>query len=122
VFLNRRRRQGGEGVAEIKLQRIELHTGVRGLAAVLLVALALVFPAAAAAEAQDCAGPTGDQYCPNTQVLTGSGSGGDPGTGDSSGDLPFTGLDLTLSLAVAAGLLGAGVALRRAVHTRGTAE
>jgi hypothetical protein len=115
--------RGGEGVDEIKSQRIELHAGVRGLAAVLLVALALVFPAAAAAaQGEDCAGPTGDQYCPHTQILTGSGSGEDPGTGDSSGDLPFTGLDLTLSLVVAAGLLGAGVALRRAVHTRGASE
>ena len=92
------------------------------MAAVLLVALALVFPAADAAEGQDCASPTGDQYCPHTQILTGSGSDESPGAGDTSGDLPFTGLDLTLSLVVAAGLLGAGVALNRAVRTRGAAE
>ncbi len=109
---------------EIKKHRTTaLSTGARGFAAVLLVALALVFPAAAAAaQGQDCAGPTGDQYCPHTQILTGSGSGEDPGTGDPSSDLPFTGLDLTLSLVAAAGLLGAGVALRRFSHSRGATE
>jgi hypothetical protein len=111
-------------VTEIKnLRTTELAKGARSLAAALLVALALAFPAAAAAEGQgDCAGPAGDQYCPQTQILTGSGSGDDSGGGDGSGDLPFTGLDLTLSLVAAAGLLGAGVALRRVSHTRGSAE
>jgi hypothetical protein len=111
-------------VTEIKnLRTTELAKGARSLAAALLVALALAFPAAAAAEGQgDCADPAGDQYCPQTQILTGSGSGDDTGGGDGSGDLPFTGLDLTLSLVAAAGLLGAGVALRRVSHTRGSAE
>jgi hypothetical protein len=94
--------------------------GFRGLAVLGLTVLALAFPAAAGAQGQqDCAGPTGDQYCPPIQ-LTASGSGedpgdpGDPGTGSSSGGLPFTGLDLALSLAAGAGLLGAGLVLRRA--------
>jgi hypothetical protein len=111
-------------VTEIKnLQTTELAWGVRSLAAALLVALALALPATAAAQGQgDCADPAGDQYCPRTQILTGSGSGDDSGGGDGSGNLPFTGLDLTLSLVAAAGLLGAGVALRRVGHTRGSAE
>jgi hypothetical protein len=111
-------------VTEIKNhQTIELAWGVRSVAAGLLVVLALALPAAAGAQGQgDCTGPAGDQYCPQTQILTGSGSGNDSDGGDGSGDLPFTGLDLTLSLVAAAGLLGAGVALRRVSHTRGSAE
>lgn len=78
-----------------------------------VAALALGLPGPALGQELDCAGPTGDQYCPPTEVLTGSGSGtGDP-PGD-SGSLPFTGLDLGLTLAAAAGLLGAGAAVRRA--------
>jgi hypothetical protein len=100
--------------------RIRFGTGICGLAALLFVGLALLLPAAASA--QDCAGPTGDQYCPNTQVLTGSGSGsgGDPQdpSATASGGLPFTGFDIALSLAAGAGLLGAGLALRRANRAR----
>ncbi len=105
---------------DTKNSRIGFGAGICGLAALLLVGLALVLPAAASA--QDCAGPTGDQYCPNTQVLTGSGegSGGDPQDPSStaSGGLPFTGFDIALSLAAGAGLLGAGLALRRASRAR----
>ena len=100
--------------------RIGFGSGICGLAALLFVGLALLLPAAASA--QDCAGPTGDQYCPNTQVLTGSGSGsgGDPQdpSATASGGLPFTGFDIALSLAAGAGLLGAGLALRRANRAR----
>jgi hypothetical protein len=109
---------------DTKNSRIGFGAGICGLAALLLVGLALVLPAAASAQAsgQDCAGPTGDQYCPNTQVLTGSGSGsgGDPQdpSGTASGGLPFTGFDIALSLAAGAGLLGAGLALRRASRAR----
>ena len=100
--------------------RIGFGSGICSLAALLFVGLALLLPAAASA--QDCAGPTGDQYCPNTQVLTGSGSGsgGDPQdpSATASGGLPFTGFDIALSLAAGAGLLGAGLALRRATRAR----
>ena len=89
----------------------------RGLAVLGLAVVALAFPAAAGAQgSQDCAGPTGDQYCPPIE-LTASGSGedpGDPGTANSTGGLPFTGFDLALSLVAGAGLLGAGLVLRRA--------
>jgi hypothetical protein len=97
--------------------------GLRALMAVAMTAAALLFPAAAGAQ-QDCTGPTGDQYCPNTEILTGSGSGsGDPqdpqGPSGSSSALPFTGFDVALTLAAGAGLLGAGLALRRASQARG---
>ena len=82
------------------------------MAAAVLAALALAFPVTAGAEPK-CDGPTGDQYCPDTQVLTASGSGGDSDP-SSGGGLPFTGFDLALSLAAGAGLLGAGLALHRA--------
>jgi hypothetical protein len=106
---------------DTKNSRNRVGSGICGLAALLFVGLALLLPAAA--NAQDCAGPTGDQYCPNTQVLTGSGSGsggGDPQdpSGTASGGLPFTGFDIALSLAAGAGLLGAGLALRRAGRAR----
>lgn len=105
---------------DTKNSRIGFGSGICGLAALLFVGLALLLPAAASA--QDCAGPTGDQYCPNTQVLTGSGSGsgGDPQdpSATASGGLPFTGFDIALSLAAGAGLLGAGLALRRATRAR----
>jgi hypothetical protein len=91
----------------------------------LLAAVALMVPATAGAQDSDCIGPTGDQYCPNTQILTGSGSDSsdpvDPADPGSSATLPFTGFDLALSLAAAAGLLGAGFVLRRASRSRGTA-
>jgi hypothetical protein len=108
---------------DTKNSRVGFGSGICGLAALLFVGLALLLPAAASA--QDCAGPTGDQYCPNTQVLTGSGSGsgGDPQdpSATASGGLPFTGFDIALSLAAGAGLLGAGLALRRANRARDVA-
>ena len=111
-------------MTEIKnLREIELPKGARSVAAVLLVALALAFPAAAVAAGQDdCAGPAGDQYCPQTQILTGSGSdsGDGPGSGDASGDLPFTGLDLGIIAALGAVLVGTGLVLRRSTRASKT--
>ena len=100
-----------------------MQSGKRALAVITaaIVALALIAPATSGAQDKNCSGPTGDQYCPNTQVLTGSGSGEDPGSADPAGGLPFTGFDIGLSLAAAAGLLGAGLALRRAGRSRGSA-
>jgi hypothetical protein len=103
-----------------------MQSGKRALAVITaaIVALALIAPATSGAQDKDCSGPTGDQYCPNTQVLTGGGSAEDPGSADpadAAGGLPFTGFDIGLSLAAAAGLLGAGLALRRAGRSRGSA-
>jgi hypothetical protein len=100
---------------------IERGKGICGLGAALLVALLLAFPAAAGAQ-EDCAGPTGDQYCPKTEILTGSGGDSadpqDPGSASASGGLPFTGFDVALSLVAGAGLLGAGLVMRRAARDR----
>jgi hypothetical protein len=110
----------------IKRHSIGLETGARVVVASVLAVAALLIPATTAGAQQDCTGPTGDQYCPPTEVLTGGGSesGGDPqdpsGTSTSSG-LPFTGFDIALSLAAGAGLLGAGLALRRASRARDVA-
>jgi hypothetical protein len=97
-----------------------LVKGISALATVVLTLAALSLPAVAGAQ-QDCTGPTGDQYCPNTETLTASGSGGSADPQDPSGQssgLPFTGFDVALSLAAGAGLLGAGLALRRASQAR----
>jgi hypothetical protein len=101
------------GVIEIKLHRFSSAGKYAWVAAVVVLALAL--PASAAAADPYCEGPTGDQYCPDTQVLTASGSGGDPAdpSAESDSALPFTGFDVVLSLVAGAGLLGVGLALRR---------
>lgn len=87
-------------------------------AAIAAIAAATLFALPAPAGAAECDGPTGDQYCPETQVLTGGGSGTatDPSGG---GGLPFTGLDLGITLVAGAGLLGAGFALRRVSRHEG---
>jgi hypothetical protein len=63
---------------------------------------------------------TQDQYGDKTEVIGGGGGNlddpGDPSaTSDPStvGSLPFTGLDLGLMAAAAAGLVAAGIVLRR---------
>jgi hypothetical protein len=101
-------------VIEIKRQLLN-PSGARSrsAAAAVLTALALAFPVTAAGADPECDGPIGDQYCPDTQLLTASGSGGQPDS-SSGGGLPFTGFDIALSLAAGAGLLGAGLALHRA--------
>jgi len=101
---------------------MEFLKGWRGLGASALVILALAFPVSAAAQ-DDCSGPTGDQYCPATQVLTAGGSGEDPQDPSSAaGGLPFTGFDLALSVIAGVGLLGAGLALRRTSPGRNAAR
>jgi hypothetical protein len=65
---------------------------------------ALALPASAAAQS-----PTDSQYSSNLQFVAQGGSGG----GGSTGDLPFTGLDVGLLALVAAGLVVAGLMLRR---------
>jgi hypothetical protein len=82
--------------------------------ALATVAAGVLFAFPAGAAAQECDGPTGDQYCEPTDVLTASGSASsDPGDPDAAGGLPFTGLDLGLAAIAGGVLLGAGVALRR---------
>jgi hypothetical protein len=103
----------------IEIRSHSLIRFVRGTCRAAAVTSALIavlaFAAPASAGSQDCTGPTGDQYCPETELLTGTGTGSaDPEDPADPGGLPFTGLDLGLSLLAGAGLLGAGLALRRA--------
>lgn len=88
----------------------------------MLIAM-LAFAAPASAGSQDCTGPTGDQYCPATQILTGSGTeSADPQDPADPGGLPFTGFDVALSALAGVGLLGAGLALRRASRPQDAAR
>jgi hypothetical protein len=107
-------------VIEIKLHR--LTSAGKGAWVAAVVVLALALPASAAAQGTDCAGPTGDQYCPQTEVLTSGGGSDDPSaSADPAEGLPFTGFDVALALVAGAGLLGAGLTLRRMNRSRGTA-
>jgi hypothetical protein len=84
----------------------------RGLVAMLATAALFLIPATALGQEVS---PTSDQYDPRTSIVSeGPGDPGNPPTTDqSTGDLPFTGLDVGLLIA-AAGLLGAsGLVLRR---------
>jgi hypothetical protein len=84
----------------------------RGLVAMLALAALVVVPASALAQQVS---PTSDQYDPRTSVVSeGPGDPGNPPTADqSTGDLPFTGLDIGLLIAAAGALGVSGVALRR---------
>ncbi len=90
-----------------------MKNAIATLSLILIAALALAAPAAGQGFS-----PTKDQYR-NSADGVGAGVGGDPGdpsaTADpsSTGSLPFTGLDLALMGAAAAGLVGAGVVIRR---------
>lgn len=83
--------------------------GVLVAVAALLVALAVPFQASAdVVVGADC-GPTVDQYNPPTnpidceEIITGGGGG----------TLPFTGIDIVPLAAIALGLAGAGLLIRR---------
>ncbi len=90
------------GIMRLHLKSWVLHRRL-SLFAVALVALALA-PATALAASS----PTSEQYNSTLQQFsTGGGSSG------SAGGLPFTGLDVAVLAAVAAGLLIAGLMLRR---------
>jgi hypothetical protein len=85
------------------------------LALALIATLALAVPAHGQGSSV-----TRDQYVdPVSQFEAGLGEAGDPADPDGSGDpsavgsLPFTGLDLALMGAAAAGLVAAGFAMRR---------
>jgi hypothetical protein len=91
---------------------IRMKKRLSAATAALVAGVLFALPAPAGAAETTCSGPTGDQYCDNTQVLTASGAGSSDST-EPAGGLPFTGLDLGLSVAAGAALLGAGVALRR---------
>ena len=90
-----------------KLRRVRSPRSM--LVALLATAALLLVPASALAQAVS---PTSDQYDPRTSIVS-EGPGNPPSTDQSTGDLPFTGLDIGLLIA-AAGVLGAsGLVLRR---------
>lgn len=79
----------------------------RRLATVLVAVIAFASLGAPAGAFAQSASPTQEQYNP----------GGPPPTPPSSGELPFTGLDVAAIAAVGIGLVGAGFAVRKASHT-----
>jgi len=97
--------------------------GFRAFAAAIAVVALFAIPASALAQT---IGPTSDQYDPTSErveVGVGGGSGDPPGDSSESSSrvvsgLPFTGLDVGLLAAVAAGLGAGGFALRRAAASR----
>lgn len=109
---------------------IDIRTGLRAVIAIAVLAAALMLPAQAFAQHNDCSNvrsdPTAAQYCPQSDVLAGnpsasstpSSAGTPSGTAavaasSGSGSLPFTGLDVGVLVLVAAILTGSGLALRR---------
>lgn len=85
-----------------------------GLVAVLAV-LALSLPSAAHPQQLT---PPDVEYQPTLDLsVEGAPGGGSPSATSSAGALPFTGLDLIAFAAVGAGLLGSGLAIRRAAQS-----
>ena len=83
------------------------------LISLIVVAFALAPAAAFAADS-----PTDAQYHSTLQQFSQGSSGG--GSASSAGSLPFTGLDVIALVVVAAGLLVAGLMLRRHRPTQTT--
>jgi len=95
----------------------EITTRIRSGAAGAVAVVALAMPGAAFAGT-----PTDDQYGSQlTQISVGAqpSDPGDPGTGQTSGSLPFTGLDVAAMVAIAAGLGLGGFAMRRQLASSG---
>ena len=92
--------------------------GLAGLAAIAVLALATAPAALAQSSSVDTYGGQGGNTI--SQVSDrGSGGSGDP---SATGALPFTGFDLALAAGGGLLLLGAGIALSRAAHSRPAAE
>lgn len=83
---------------------------MRSLVLSLVLCLALVAPAMAQGPSQDGYIQEGPQIVDST---SGEGASGNPEDPGASAGLPFTGMDLVLVAALGAGLLGAGVGMRR---------
>jgi len=80
---------------------------------IAMFAVAIAAPAGALAQNID---PTDEQY---GNGVVGVAAGGSEGGGDSGiSSLPFTGLDVAAIAAIGAGLVGAGLLVRRAARTR----
>lgn len=108
-----------------------IKTLLRGAFGAAIVAAALLLPAQALAQSNDCSqarsDPSAAQYCPQSEVLgvSGGSEGGPTVTSqptaaqaavtpaESGSTLPFTGLDVGVLLLAALVLGGTGLALRR---------
>ncbi len=96
---------------------------IKKLISLFAVTACLALVVAAPVMAQS---PTADAYSGVAGQLQGGsgddGSGSDPAAatsnGDDSGNLPFTGFELGLAVAIGAGLLGTGLVLRRGLRTK----
>ena len=84
---------------------------MRSLALSLMLCLALAAPAMGQGPSQDGYIQDGPQVIDRTS--SDEQNPGDPGDAGASTGLPFTGLDLVLVAALGAGLLGAGLGMRR---------
>ncbi len=87
------------------------------LLAVVFASLALTAPAFAQTATEDAY----DSVVGAQEFGGGGGSDNAAQAADSSGSLPFTGLELGVIALMGAGLLGTGVAIRRVSRTRPTA-
>lgn len=83
----------------------------------VIIGLALLFPAAALASGGSTCQSYNPQLC---SVASNSAAQNTPSTSTSSSTLPFTGLDVVLLAAGGGMLLGAGVVVRRL--SRGTSD
>jgi hypothetical protein len=92
-----------------------VHKRLRKLALVASCVLAFMMVGTAYAQT-----PTGDTYgglAGVAQGPSGGDTGGTPTAADTSGELPFTGLELGVFAVVGAGLLGTGLVLRRTMRS-----
>jgi len=88
------------------------------LGVVLATALALIAVALPATAFAQQVTPPDVEYQPALDLsVEGVPGGGSPSGTSNAGALPFTGLDLVAFAAVGAGLLGTGLAIRRAAKT-----
>ncbi len=94
------------------------RTRIASLALFAVIGALIAGPASALAQ-DALSNPSAAQYEPKSQVqgttTTGAvaNTASDNSSGGSTGTLPFTGLDVLVLAAVAAALIGTGVALRR---------
>lgn len=86
-------------------------------AAIFAIVATLALGTSTAFGQSDLSNPSAAQYNPQSQVqattTTGSAATSDRGGGGGGGALPFTGEDVIVVAAVAAAMVGTGVALRR---------
>ena len=93
---------------------IRSNRSFRRMCVLLIAMLAVAIAAPAGALAQNI-DPTDEQY---GNGVVGVAAGGSEGGDSGISSLPFTGLDVAAIAAIGAGLVGAGLLVRRAARTR----